>query len=112
MRPSYGRGKSRHVPGSMNKLEARYGQHLELLKRANKILWYEFEALKFKLAASTFYTPDFVVMSALYEIEIHEVKGFWMDDARVKIKVAADKFPFHFKAIKLEKGVWVEELFA
>jgi hypothetical protein len=33
-------------------------------------------------------------------IELHEVKGFWTDDARVKIKVAASIYPFKFMAVK------------
>ncbi len=33
-------------------------------------------------------------MLANGQIELHEVKGFWTDDARVKTKVAADQYPF------------------
>ena len=33
-------------------------------------------------------------------LECHEVKGHWEDDARVKIKCAAEKFPFRFVAMK------------
>lgn len=40
------------------------------------------------MADKTFYSPDFIV-PALDCIEVHEVKGHWEDDARVKIKVAA-----------------------
>ena len=32
-------------------------------------------------------------------IECHEVKGFWHDDARAKIKIAADLYPFRFLAV-------------
>ena len=39
-------------------------------------------------------------------LEFHEVKGFWRDDARVKIKTAADKFPFVFIAAKQTKTGW------
>jgi hypothetical protein len=39
-------------------------------------------------------------MSASGLMEMHEVKGFWQDDARAKIKIAADIFPFRFIAIK------------
>ena len=41
-------------------------------------------------------------MLANGQIELHEVKGFWMDDARVKIKVAAEMYPFKFVAIKVK----------
>lgn len=33
-------------------------------------------------------------------MECHEVKGFWTDDAKVKIKVAAEQYPFRFIAFK------------
>lgn len=86
--------------GQMNKTESEYYQYLKTLERANEILWFKFEGLKFKLANNTTYTPDFVVMNKDGLIELHEVKGYWMDDARVKIKVAADMYPFKFMAIK------------
>lgn len=101
----------RHVPGQMNRLEASYASYLDGLKHAKAVLWYEFESVKLKLAPSTFYTPDFLVMLADETLEVHEVKGFWEDDARVKIKVASDKFPFKFIAITKEKGLWVREEF-
>jgi len=86
--------------GAMNKTEARYAVMLEGMKAAGTIKWYKFEALKLRLADSTFYTPDFAVMRDDDVMECHEVKGFWQDDARVKIKVAADMYPFRFFAVK------------
>jgi hypothetical protein len=101
--------------GAMNKTEASYGAHLELLKRAGEIAWYRFEGLKFRLADNTFYTPDFAVMLTSGCMECHEVKGFWQDDARVKIKVAADLYPFRFIAVtaktKKAGGGWAVEAF-
>ncbi len=94
----------------MNKLEAKYAQHLEIRKHGGHILWYSYEAIKFKLADKTYYTPDFIVMTSTGALEAHEVKGFWEDDARVKIKCAAAKFPFAFIALKLDKTLgWVGE---
>src|SRR5690606_6467977 len=86
--------------GQMNKTEAAYDAHLAVLERAGEIKWRRFEGVKLRLADSTFYTPDFAVMSADGVIEMHEVKGFWTDDARVKIKVAADQYPCRFMACK------------
>ncbi|MCZ4064110.1 DUF1064 domain-containing protein [Oxalobacter aliiformigenes] len=86
--------------GQMNKTEAEYAEHLEILKRTGEIAWYRFEGMKFRLADNTFYTPDFAVMRPDGELEMHEVKGFWRDDARVKIKVAADIYPVEFVAVK------------
>ncbi|AXE32747.1 DUF1064 domain-containing protein [Chromobacterium phragmitis] len=101
--------------GAMNKTEAAYAQHLEAQKVAGRVAWFKFEGLKFRLADSTFYTPDFAVMLASGEMEAHEVKGFWQDDARAKIKIAADMYPFKFVAIKARSkkdgGGWAVEEF-
>ena len=100
--------------GQMNKTESAYCQHLELRKRAGEIVWYRFEGIKLRLADNTFYTPDFAVMLATGEMELHEVKGFWTDDARVKTKVAADQYPFRIIGVtvkpKIAGGGWnIEE---
>lgn len=84
----------------MNRLEARYAAYLESLKQQGEILDYGFERIKLKLADNTFYCPDFDVTDKDNYFSIHEVKGYWEDDARVKIKVAAALFPFAFVAIK------------
>ncbi|HCM9501962.1 DUF1064 domain-containing protein [Enterobacter roggenkampii] len=85
--------------GQMNKTEEAYAAHLKRIT-GTVIAWYKFEGIKLRLADNTFYTPDFAVMLITGEMELHEVKGFWTDDARVKIKVAADMYPFTFRALK------------
>jgi hypothetical protein len=101
--------------GKMNKTESAYADYLENLKHSNKILWYKFEGIKFRLADNAFYSPDFAVMMPDGMIEIHEVKGYWMDDAKVKIKVASELYPFKFIAIKAKPkkqgGGWSIEEF-
>lgn len=101
--------------GEKNKTESAYEDVLRMRQSAGEILWYRFEGLKFRLADNTFYSPDFVVMLNSGEIEAHEVKGFWTDDARVKIKVAASQYPFRFVAIKAKPkrdgGGWDMEEF-
>lgn len=101
--------------GERNKTEAAYEQALEARRIAGEVLWYRFEGVKLRLADNTFYTPDFAVMRANGQIEMHEVKGFWQDDARVKIKVAADSYPFLFLAVKpkakKDGGGWSYEVF-
>jgi hypothetical protein len=87
-------------PGVQNRTEAEYAALLESRKIAGEIAWYAFEGVTFKLAADTRYTPDFAVMLADGRMEMHEVKGFWRDDAKIKIKVAAEMFPFRFVALK------------
>jgi len=100
--------------GQLNKTEQAYADRLRALELAGQILWHKFEGIKLRLADNTFYTPDFAVMAADGVIEFHEVKGFWLDDARAKIKIAAAMFPFRFFAVKVKSkrdgGGWdVEE---
>lgn len=101
--------------GVMNKTEEAYAQYLDALRAAGEVLWFRFEGIKLRLADNTFYSPDFAVMRADGQLEAHEVKGFWQDDARVKIKVAADQYPFKFVAVKArakkDGGGWSVEEF-
>lgn len=101
--------------GAMNKTEAAYDKHLALMQHAGEIQWRKFEGLKLRLADNTFFTPDFAVMAADGVMECHEVKGFWQDDARAKIKIAADMYPFRFLAVRVkpkkEGGGWEVETF-
>ena len=100
-----------HKNGEMNKTEAAYAAYLDSLKKDGVIADYRFEAVKLRLAEKTFYTPDFMVLMPDFSFEMHEVKGFWEDDARVKIKVAAAQFPFKFVAIRKTKNGWDREVF-
>ena len=84
----------------MNRTEAEYAALLEQMRQAGTVAWFKFEALKFRLADNTFYTPDFAVMLSGGRMQMHEVKGHWMDDARAKIKIAADLYPFEFIAVR------------
>lgn len=99
--------------GERNKTEAAYELFLESEKQRGEILWYAFEAMTFKLAKDTRFTPDFMVMRSNGELECHEVKSIWRDDAKVKIKVASELFPIRFIAVyaktKKEGGGWREE---
>jgi hypothetical protein len=96
----------------MNKLEGEYAATLKQRELSGEVAWYSYEAVKFRLANNTFYTPDFLVMLANGDMEVHEVKGFWEDDARVKIKVAASIYPFRFIAVTKGKAGWVIEDFS
>lgn len=86
----------------MNKTERAYSQHLELLKASGDVLWWEFEAIRLRLADNTTYTPDFFVMASNGQLEVHEIKGYAMDDSMVKLKVADEIFPFRFLLIRAE----------
>lgn len=93
-------------PGIMNKTEAAYAAHLEQRKLAGEIISYHFESYTLKIAADCRYTPDFMVLLPDGTMQFHEVKGYWMDDAKVKIKVAARTFPHVFIAVRKVKGGW------
>lgn len=117
-RIAHARGRlalGRMKAGAMNGTESAYAAHLERLRLAGEVVWFRFEGVKLRLADSTFYTPDFAVMADDGVMEMHEVKGFWTDDARVKIKVAADQYPFRFIALKAlpksKGGGWLREEF-
>ena len=102
------RALGRLPAGTMNKTESPYAAHLELLKASGDVLWWKFEGLKFRLADKTFLTPDFVVMTRSGLIELHDVKGFLMEDANVKMKVAASMYPFEFFIIRKSKSFWMK----
>ena len=111
-----GRGHLPRQPGRMNKTEAAYADHLQLRVETGLIAAWSFEPMKLRLADRTFYEPDFLVQQTDGTLEIHETKGHWEDDARVKIKVAARLHPwFIFKAIRQipekDGGGWEVETF-
>ncbi len=98
--------------GQMNKTEAAYADHLKMLERTGVIAWFAYEAIKFRLANNTFYTPDFLVMLSDGQLEVHEVKGrkgegyYAEDDAKVKIKVAAALYPMLFRVVWPDRECW------
>lgn len=107
------RGRPRHVAGEMNKTEAAYAEYLVQLQREGEVLWHRFESVKLKLADRTHLTVDFFVMTKNGDLEAHEVKGFWEEDARVKVKVAAAMYPFRFLAVqRAPGGGWKTEVFS
>ena len=95
----------------MNGLESKYAAHLDHLLRSGKIAGYWFEAVNLRLADKCFYMPDFMVMMPDGAIEFHETKGYWHDDALVKIKVAAEHLPFKFVAFQYKNNQWIEREF-
>ena len=105
------RGRVRHVAGEMNKTEAAYAEHLQAELRAGRIAWWVFESVKLKLAPATHLTVDFFLLTAAGDLEAHEVKGYWEEDARIKVKVAAAMFPFRFLAVQRDGARWKTEVF-
>lgn len=105
------RGRT-HVRGTnrgMNRLEKSWADNLKLQQFGGSVHSFMYEACKLRLADNTYYTPDFRVVTPDGHIEMHEVKGFWEDDARVKFKVASELHPYRFVAITHDKTGWHKE---
>lgn len=95
------RARQQHKPGHMNTYERQYSEILDAQKTAGEITAYWFERFTLKLADDCRYTPDFLVQLPDGTLEMREVKGYWREDALIKIKVAAEMFPlFGFVAIE------------
>lgn len=84
-------------------------------KHVGEVLWFEYEGQKFRLADNQYYTPDFNVMLADGTMEMWEVKTIWRDgrigiteDAREKVKMAAEKFPYVFRLMVKTPMGWEE----
>ena len=99
----------------MNKTETKFSHRLEALKRAGTIADWRFEALKFRLADMTTYTPDFLVIGIDGSITLIDTKAYWKkagkvgitEDANVKIKVVAEQYPwFAFQTTWEQGGDW------
>lgn len=104
--------KARPVKGVMNRTEQAYANELEARRLSGDVASWMYEPAGLRLAANTTYNPDFLVVLQDGTTEWHEVKGFWRDDARVKIKVAATRFPFwRFIAVTKKAGAWIVEEF-
>lgn len=109
--------KGRLAAGTMNATEAKYAAYLGQLTLAGDVLWWKFEPVKLLLAPQTTLTPDFMVMLADGSLEMHDVKGakaIYTDDAKVKMKIAAQEYPFVFRVVypvkKADGGGWSIEV--
>lgn len=117
-RTRFGKAFQKGRKVGMNKTEQAYAVALEGKLRRGEIEMYAFESVSLKLAEGTRYTPDFMVQMADNTIEFHEVKAGRLDKktqavvplsedaSKIKLKVAADKFPFRFVITFLHRGEW------
>lgn len=105
-----GRLRVGHATSIASKLELEYGEQLRLRLLGGDLAWMKHHPFKLRLADLTSYTPDYGVMLPSGELELHEVKGFMETHAAVKLKVAADQFPFRFMLVtkrkKRDGGGW------
>ena len=87
----------RMAGGYRSKLEGRFAQHLQEMQLAGEVVWWQYEPLTLRLGnvgARCGYTPDFIVTATTHPVRAYEVKGFWRDGSREKVKVAARLFPW------------------
>lgn len=101
--------------GEKNQSEQRYED--EVLKPGmlvGDIRWYRFEGIKLRLADNTFLTVDYAVLPAdgvLTMVDVKGAKAIVQEDARVKMRVAADSYPFRFEmAFPNKGGGWTVEV--
>lgn len=74
--------------------------------RSRGLQWIGVQNITLKLADDTRYTPDFFYIHD-GRLNANEVKGFFRDDAKVKIKVAARLFPWiRFTLVFKSKSGW------
>ena len=84
-----------HVTGRMNKTERRYAEEvLGPRMAAGEVIWWRFESVNFRIGHNCYYRADFLVQLADRSMEIHETKGHMRDDARVKISVMKEMYPY------------------
>jgi hypothetical protein len=121
----FAKGFQRGKKVGKNKLEQEYEGILALRVRMQEIQEFAYEAITLKIADDTRYTPDFFVVANDDVMECHEVKAGMLkkiekdgvlvrtevvpmseDASRVKIRVAAEKFPFRFVLAYKYKGEW------
>jgi hypothetical protein len=99
----------------MNNTERARAFDLEAMKRNGLLANWWYEKWTFKLGNDLRYTPDFVVQKMDGSLEVEEVKGFWRDDARAKIKMFVALYPFPTRALTKAKSktsvVWDVEVF-
>jgi hypothetical protein len=95
-------------PRGMNKTEAAFAAELEKCRMAGGVAWYEFESVRLHLGGGATFKPDFPTLLTNGSLVFYEVKGsFCREAARVRIKVAAGKFPhWRFVVVTREGGEW------
>ena len=114
----FAKGFQRGRKKGQNDTEAAYSLWLDKRIADGEVLDYWFEGITLKLADATRYTPDFLVMVADGGLELHEVKAGRMDKetgavvpmsedaSRVKLNIAAERFPFRFRLAFVHRHQW------
>lgn len=91
----------------LNPTERKYLNYLESVNYP----WLGIQNITLKLAHDCRYTPDFWTLETDGSLVAREVKGYFREDAKIKIKTAARLFPWiKFILAFDEKGSWRHEL--
>ena len=94
-------------PKGKNRMERDWGV---ILKLDSTVARAEFEAIKFRLAEGTYYTPDWWVVRIDGHMEIHETKGHMREAARVRLRACAALYPeFLFVLVTKSNERWITE---
>lgn len=102
-----GIGTASPVKRGMNAMESEYAHVLECQRQRGEIEWWGYECFRLRLAFGAWYKPDFAVITVSGELEFHETKGFFREAANVRLKVAAERYPFlRFYLVRKSRKAW------
>lgn len=87
-----GRPRVAKARGYRSGLEERYADFLAARKAYGEVRSWKYESHKLALGGGAWFTPDFVVVTLTGMVEIHECKGYWRDAAKLRMKIAAEKY--------------------
>ena len=92
----------------MNATEAKYADRLDGLLIVGDIVWYAYEKIRLRVGkGNAFLCVDFAVVTKDGKLEFHEVKGgFTREASLVRLKAAAEMFPFTFRLCRYIGGEW------
>jgi hypothetical protein len=90
----------------LNKTERAWLSHLRLLHYP----WIGIQCITLKLGYDCRYTPDFTTIGPSGQLQAWETKGFFRDDAKVKLQVAARLYRWiDFVLVIRKDGKWQEQ---
>lgn len=106
----------RKKKGEMNATEQKFANYLRTLEITGEVLWWKHEGIKLQLADRTTLTVDFNAMMAdglLVMFDVKGAKAIIEDDAKAKMKIAAEMYPFIFRyafpRTQKDGGGWIFE---
>lgn len=82
-----------------SKLEARYANHLDMLKKSGEVLFY-LRQVPLHLAPGSTYRLDFMVFYKDETVELIDVKGMDTPLSKAKRQIAEDIYPVTIKVVK------------